>query len=226
MKRDFLPFAKFLMSALLAVSATTAVHAAEEKKAAVKAEVKADVGKGQALYVNGDATRAIPACASCHGEAGNSTINVNPKLSAQHDAYLVKQFHDFKNPERNNAVMTSIAKAMTAEEIKNVSAYLSEQKPKQGASKNKDTVEFGKKIYRAGIAEKNVPACASCHGATGAGMPILYPRLAGQHMDYTVAQLEGFSKNTRKNSAQMTTIAKRMSVDEMKAVADYIAGLK
>lgn len=222
MKRDFLPFAKFLLSALLAVSAITSVNAAEEKKAVVKP----DVSKGQALYVNGDATRSIPACVSCHGEAGNSTININPKLSAQHEAYLVKQLQEFTKPERNNPVMTSIAKAMTAEEIKNVSAFLNEQKPKQGASKNKDTVDFGKKIYRAGIAEKNVPACASCHGATAAGMPVLYPRLAGQHMDYTVSQLEAFSKGSRKNSELMTTIAKRMSVDEMKAVADYIAGMK
>ncbi len=222
MKRDFLPFAKFLFSALLAVSAVTSAQAAEPKKAVAKA----DINKGQTLYANGDSARAIPACASCHGEAGNSTINANPKLSAQHEAYLVKQLQDFTKPERNNAVMTSISKALSAEDIKNVSAYLNEQKSKPGVAKNKDTIDLGKKIFRAGIAEKNVPACASCHGATGGGMPSQYPRLAAQHMDYTVAQLEAFGKGTRKNSTLMTDIAKRMSADDMKAVADYIAGLK
>ncbi len=225
MKRDFLPFAKFLFSAILAVSTAsvlTSVQAAEEKKAVAKA----DVNKGASLYANGDAARSIPACASCHGEAGNSTISANPKLSAQHDAYLAKQLQEFTKPERNNAVMTSISKALSADDVKNVSAYLNEQKAKPGAAKNKDTIDQGKKIFRAGIAEKNVPACASCHGAAGGGMPVQYPRLAGQHFDYTVAQLDAFSKGTRKNSAQMTTIAKRMSADDMKAVADYIAGLK
>jgi cytochrome c553 len=99
------------------------------------------------------------------------------------------------------------------------------QKPTPGAAKNKDTVELGKKIYRGGIAEKSVPACASCHGATGAGIPVQYPRLAGQHQDYTVAQLGLFKAGTRK-SLEMAPISKRMSDEEMKAVADYVAGLK
>jgi cytochrome c553 len=195
MKRDFLPFAKFLFSAILAVSAVTTVQAAEEKKAVAKA----DVNKGASLYANGDSARSIPACASCHGEAGNSTISTNPKLSAQHEAYLAKQLLEFTKPERNNAIMTSIAKALSPEDVKNVSAYLNEQKAKPGAAKNKDTIDQGKKIFRAGIAEKNVPACAGCHGAAGGGMPVQYPRLAGQHFDYTVAQLDAFSKGARKN---------------------------
>jgi len=220
MKRDFLPFAKFLFSALLAVSAFSA-QAAEEKKAA-----KADVNKGQSLYTNGDAARSVPACASCHGEAGNSTISTNPKLAAQHEAYLAKQLKEFTKPERNNPVMTSIAKSLSPEDMQNLAAYLSEQKGKPGAAKNKDTVEAGKKIFRGGIAEKSVPACAGCHGATGAGIPAQYPRIGGQHMDYTLAQLTSFSKGTRKNNPVMMEIAKRMSEDEMKAVADYVAGLK
>ena len=112
------------------------------------------------------------------------------------------------------------------EEKKNIAAYLSAQVSKPGAAKNKDTVEMGKKIYRAGIAEKNVPACASCHGVAGAGLPVQYPRIGGQHQDYTAAQLTTFRTGARYNNAAMTTIAKRMSADEMKAVADYIAGMK
>jgi cytochrome c553 len=118
------------------------------------------------------------------------------------------------------------AKALTEDEMKNISAYLSAQVIKPGAAKNKDTVDAGKKIYRGGIAEKNVPACASCHGPNGAGIPDQFARLGAQHQEYTVAQLMSFRAGTRNNSAQMTTIAKRLSDDEMQAVADYIAGLK
>jgi cytochrome c553 len=132
---------------------------------------------------------------------------------------------NFTTADRNQPVMTTYAKMLTDEEKHNVAAWLVTQAQKPGAAKNKDTVELGKKIYRGGIAEKSVPACASCHGASGAGIPVQYPRLAGQHQDYTVTELGLFKAGTRKN-AEMSTIAKRMSDEEMKAVADYVAGLK
>ena len=219
MKRVLSPFVKSLFVVMLAVSSIA--YAAEEKKTP-----KADPAKGEQLYISGDASHNIMACVGCHGTAGNSTITQNPKLAGQHAEYIAKQLADFKTPGRNNPVMSGIAKAMTDEDIKNVAAYLDKQASKSGAAKNKDIVEFGKKIYRAGIAEKNVPACAGCHGATGGGIPAQFPRLAGQHQDYTDAQLKSFRQDARKNSAQMTTIAKRMSDDEIQAVADYIAGLK
>ncbi len=219
MNRAFLPFVKSLFVAMLAVSSIA--YASEEKKAP-----KADPTKGEALYTNGDAARNILACVSCHGAAGASTISQNPKLGGQHAEYIVKQLADFKTPQRNNAVMAGIAKALSDDDMKNIAAYLDRQTPKPGAAKNKDTVEFGKKIYRAGIAEKNIPACAGCHGPNGAGIPAQFARLGGQHQDYTVAQLTSFRSGVRKNSAPMTTIAKRMSDDEIQAVADYIAGLK
>ena len=122
--------------------------------------------------------------------------------------------------------MTTYAKMLTDEEKRNVAAYLAVQKAKQGAAKNKDTVELGRKIYRGGIAEKGVAACASCHGANGSGIPVQFPRLAGQQQDYTVAQLVNFRTGARSNSPQMTTLAQRLSDAEMKAVADYIAGLR
>jgi cytochrome c553 len=219
MNRAFLPFVKSLCVMLAAVSSIA--MAAEEKKPA-----KADPAKGEALYTNGDAARNVPACVSCHGAAGNSTIVQNPKLSAQHAGYIYKQLADFKTPARNNPVMTSIAKALTDDEMKNVAAYLESQAAKPGAARNKDIVDAGKKIYRGGIAGKSVPACASCHSASGAGIPSQFARLAGQHQDYTVAQLTAFRSGARSNSPQMTAIAKRLSDDEIKAVADYVAGLK
>lgn len=219
MNRVFVPVVKSLFIAALAISSL--VMAAEEKRPA-----KADPAKGEALFTNGDAARGIPACASCHGAAGNSTIVQNPKLAAQHEAYIVKQLADFKTPARNNPVMTGIAKPLTDDDMKNIAAYLGAQTQKPGAAKNKDIVELGKKIFRGGIAEKNVPACAGCHSPNGAGIPAQFPRLAGQHQEYTDAQLRAFRSGARKNSVQMTTIAKRLSDDEIAAVADYIAGLK
>ena len=219
MNRVLLPLVKSLFIAMLAVS--TLAYASEDKKV-----VKADLAKGEAIYTNGDAARGIPACVSCHGAAGNSTIAQNPKLAAQHEAYLVKQLNEFKGPLRNNAIMTAIAKALTDAEVKNMAAYLEAQTQTPGAAKNKDTVEIGKKIYRSGIAEKNVPACVGCHSPNGAGIPAQFARIGGQHQEYTAAQLTNFRSGVRKNSVQMTTISKRLSDDEILAVADYIAGLK
>jgi cytochrome c553 len=215
----FLPFVKSLCVMLLAVSSVAI--AVEEKKAA-----KADPVKGEALFTNGDAGRNIPACASCHGAAGNSTITQNPKLAAQHAGYIYKQLTNFKGPERNNPVMSSIAKALSDDEMRNIAAYLDAQTPKPGAARNKDTVELGKQIYRGGIAGINVPACAGCHSPNGAGIPAQFARLAGQHQDYTTAQLMNFRSGARNNSVPMAAITKRLTDNEIKAVADYIAGLK
>jgi len=211
MNRAFLPFVKSLFVALLAVSALA--HAEE------KAAPKIDPAAGETLYNS-------RGCVGCHGPAGNSMIPQNPKLAAQHAEYLAKQLADFKTPQRNNPIMTGFAASLSDEDRKNIAAYLDKQTPQPGAAANKDTVELGKKIYRAGIAEKNVPACAGCHGAAGAGIPAQFARLAGQHQDYTVAQLKAFRAGTRGNSAQMTTITKRMLDEEIQAVADYVAGLK
>lgn len=211
-----------LKSLLVAVLAVSGVASASEHAAAPKV----DAAKGATLYTDGDSARGLPACVSCHGASGNSTIAANPKLSAQPETYLYKQLVNFATPSRNNAVMSTYAKMLTDDEKKNIAAYLSTQPAKAGAAKNKDTVELGKKIYRGGIAEKRVPACASCHGPAGGGIPAVYPRLAGQHQDYTGAQLAAFRADGRKNSPEMVTIAKRLSDEEIKAVSDYVAGLK
>lgn len=218
MNRALPMFAKFVCVALMSLS----VAWANEEKA----PAAADPAKGSTLYSNGDPSRGILACVACHGAAGNSTITQNPKLAGQHDAYIQKQLHDFKGPGRNNAVMTGIAKALGEDDVRNIAAFLEQQKPAPGSARNKNTVDLGKKIYRAGIAEKQVPACAGCHGPNGAGIPAQYARLAGQHQDYTIAQLTNFRTGTRANSAQMTAVGKRMSDEEMQAVADYIAGLR
>jgi cytochrome c553 len=226
MNRVFQPAAcaaivKSLLASFLIVGSALAADAAHAPAAA-----KADPAKGGSLYDTGDNARGLPACASCHGAGGNSTINTNPKLAGQIDTYIHKQLVDFTTPSRNQPVMTTYAKMLSDDEKKNIAAYLATQQPKQGAARSKDTLELGRKIYRGGIADRGVAACASCHGATGAGIPAQYPRIAGQHQDYTVTQLQAFKAGTRANSPQMATLAKRLSDEEMKAVADYIAGLK
>jgi len=229
MNRAFFPTKKSLIAALLAVSSvalSAVVFAAEGPAPAAPAVSAPDAAKGATLYGAGDAARAIPACTSCHGDAGNSTIATNPKLAAQHEAYIVKQLTNFKSGERANAIMGPYAKQLTDEEMRNLAAYLSAQSLKPSAAKNKDTVDLGKKIYRAGIKDKNVPACAACHGPAGAGIPAQFARIGGQHADYTEAQLVGFNTGTRANNPIMTTIAGRMSPMEIKAVADYVAGLR
>lgn len=221
MNRVLMALVKSLVVATVAVSGLASAADAQHGAAA-----KADPAKGASLYDAGDAARGIPACASCHGAAGNSAIATNPKLSGQVEAYVYKQLVDFTSPNRQNPVMTTYAKMLSDDEKKNIAAYLGTTKAAQGAAKNKDTFDLGRKIYRGGIADKGVAACASCHGANANGIPAQYPRLAGQHQDYTVAQLEAFKAGGRGNSPQMTALAKRMSTDEMKAVADYIAGIK
>ncbi len=219
MNRAFSSFLKLFLVAIFAAS--TVAFATEEKHIA-----KADPAKGEVLYTNGDGARGIPACVSCHGSAKLATPALNPKLAGQHDAYLVKELHNFTETVRNNAIMSTYAKLLTDDEIRNVAAFLGAQASVQGAAKNKDIVEAGKKIYRAGITEKHVPACAGCHSPNGAGIPAQFPRLAGQNQDYTLAQLMNFRTGARKNSIHMTPIAKNMSDEEMQAVADYVAGLR
>ena len=122
--------------------------------------------------------------------------------------------------------MVPMASVLTDDEMRNIGAYLAKQPIKPATAKNKDTIEEGQKIYRGGIAAKGVPACAACHGPTGPGIPAQYPRIGGQWSEYTEAQLVAFRQGTRKNNSVMTTIAAKMSDAEIKAVADYVAGVR
>jgi cytochrome c553 len=133
---------------------------------------------------------------------------------------------DFKAKSRDNAIMSLYASALNDQDMKDIGAYLAKQQLKPATAKNKDTIEVGQKIYRGGIAAKGVPACAGCHGPTGAGIPAQYPRIGGQYSEYTEAQLVAFRQGTRKNNSVMSTIAAQMSDAEIKAVADYVAGVR
>jgi len=192
---------------------------AQDKGAAAKPDLK----RGQEI--------ASTICAACHGADGNSTIATNPKLSGQDSAYLLKQLTDYAKPAddknaRVNSVMSGILGAVSVADRAHVTAYFARQPHKPGVARNRDTLETGQRIYRAGIPAKGVPACNGCHTPTGAGIPTQYPRLAGQHAEYTEAQLKAFRDGTRRNSVPMVQIAARLSEAEMHAVADYVAGLR
>ncbi len=165
-------------------------------------------------------------CSACHGVDGNSVITANPKLAGQHPEYLVKQLMEFKSGKRANAVMTGMASTLSDEDMKNLATYFSNQKLKLDAAKTNGAGSLGEKIYRGGIAATGVPACAACHGATGSGLPKQFPRLGGQHSDYTLTQLRTFRTGERANAPMMMTIATKMTDAEMAAVADYIQGLR
>lgn len=165
-------------------------------------------------------------CAACHGADGNSVITLNPKLAGQHPEYLEKQLTEFKSGKRANAVMSGMAAALSAEEMKELAAYFSAKKLTLGQATKNGAGSLGEKIYRGGIAATNVPACAACHGPNGAGLPKQFPRLGGQHADYTLAQLKAFRTGERANAPMMMAISAKMTDAEMAAVADYIQGLR
>lgn len=165
-------------------------------------------------------------CAACHGADGNSVITANPKLAGQHPAYLLKQLSNFKDKSRANAVMGPVTATLSADEMKGLAAYFAAQKPTLGKAKVNGAGSLGEKIYRGGIAATQVPACAACHGANGAGIPNQFPRVAGQHADYTLAQLRAFRLGERANAPMMMAIATKMTDAEMLAVADYMQGLR
>jgi cytochrome c553 len=202
--------ALLLSSLMLAATA----HANEPAAAAAKP----DLGKGGAI--------SSQVCAACHTADGSRGSPANPILQGQHAEYLAKQLVEFKTGKRKNPVMQGMAAPLSEEDIRNVSAFYAAKIAKPGFAKNKDSVALGEKIYRGGIAERNVPACAGCHSPTGAGLPSQYPRIGGQHGDYVEAQMVAFRSGARANNPVMAGVAAKMNDKEIKAVSDYIAGLR
>lgn len=198
-----------------------------------KAPYKGDAAKGQPI--------ASTVCGACHGPDGNSVVPVNPKLASQNADYLFKQMRNFKGgpegkPERTNAIMNGMIAPYTEEQMRDFAAYFSKQAQKGEVAKNRDTIELGQKLYRAGDMSKGLPACAACHGPAGAGIPAQFPRIGGQYSDYLEVQLKAFraagadpkDPNGRDNdpNKMMRMIAVKMTDPEIKAVADYISGLR
>jgi cytochrome c553 len=177
---------------------------------------------------------ATEVCAACHGTDGNSPTAVNPSLAGQHADYITQQLAHFKSGVRANAVMQGMSAALTPEDMHALGVYFSQQKPKGLAARDAGLVKVGQALWRGGDLASGLPACSACHGPSGAGIPKNYPRVAGQHAEYTYAQLKAFASGERgmdkggkdANGRIMHGVAKNMSDAHMKAVAEYAAGLR
>jgi len=210
---------RFLLLPLLA--AASLANASEHAKEAPAA----DPAKGQAI--------ASTVCAACHAADGNSVIPVNPKLAGQHAEYLLKQMKNFKAAggkpaERVEPVMNGMIAPYDEAQMRDLAAWFASQQQKGEKAKNRATIEAGQKLYRAGDTSKGLPACAACHGPAGAGIPAQYPRIQGQHADYIEKQLKAFRDGTRSNdpARMMSVVTLKMTDAEIKAVSDYVAGLR
>ena len=192
--------------------------AAAAPRAAETAASAPDPTKGAAI--------STAVCAACHTNDGSRGVAANPIIQGQHPDYLVKQLTEFKAGKRDNPIMRAMAAPLSEVDMKNVAAFYASKQPKPGFAKNKDLVALGEKVYRGGVSDRGIPACAGCHGPSGAGIPAQYPRLAGQHADYVEAQLTAFRGGVRHNNPAMTAIAAKLNDREIKALADYVAGLR
>lgn len=168
---------------------------------------------------------AATICVACHGIDGNSPTPANPILAGQHADYLAAQLSAYKSGARPNPIMAGMSAALTPEDMRNVAAHFAQQAPKPSVARDQALAMRGQQIWRGGIRQSNVPACAGCHGAAGAGIPVQYPRLAGQYADLTLAWLKAFASGGRTN-VMMGPIAAKMSEADMKAVSEYVAGLR
>lgn len=210
------PVARLLCPLAVALAATLA--APITAFSAEAAASQPDAAKGAAI--------STTVCAACHSNDGSRGSPANPILQGQHPEYLVKQLIEFKAGKRDNAVMKAMASALSEADMKNVALFYAGKQAKPGFAKDKALAAAGEKLYRGGAADRSIPSCASCHGPNGAGIPVQYPRLAGQHADYIEAQLIAFRGGVRKNNAVMTGVAAKLNDREIKAVSDYIAGLR
>ena len=209
----------------LVVSMVSMVAALAATSAFATEPATATASKGDPKAAESIVTKV---CVACHAADGNSPTAANPKIAGLNAEYINKQLTNFKSGERKNPVMAGIVKDLSPQDMQNLAAYFSTQRPKPGTSKDMELALVGQKIYRGGVMGAGVPACASCHGPQGMGMPVQFPRLAGQHADYIYKQLNAFRVETRANDAakMMRTIAAKMTDADMKAVASYIQGLR
>jgi cytochrome c553 len=172
-------------------------------------------------------------CAACHGADGNSVAPANPKLAGQFAEYLEKQLRDFmpqkgKKPVRESAVMNGMAANLSDTDVQVIASYYGAQSLKPAAATDKALAGEGEKLWRGGDAAKGVPACAGCHGPSGAGIPAHFPRLGGQFAEYVAAQLEAFRSGARANdpNGMMRSVAGHLNDAQIRALAQYAAGLR
>jgi cytochrome c553 len=193
------------------------VYASAAAAAAPAALPKPDVDRGKQI--------ATTVCAACHGPRGLSTGPTNPNLAGQHGDYIAMQLAAFKAATRPSPIMQGMAASLSPEDMRNLGAYFEIQKPAESVAHDKALAMRGQQIWRGGIKSLGVPACAGCHGAAGHGIPAPFPRLAGQYADLSLGWLKAYATGARPHLV-MGPIASRLSENDMKAVAEYISGLR
>ena len=193
------------------------VAAGFSAQAAEDAAIKPDLEKAKSI--------AESVCVACHGADGNSATSAYPNIAGQGADYLFKQLKEFKAGVRKNAIMNGMAAPLSEQDMRNIAYWVTTQKMTPGSATNKDTIALGEKIWRGGIANRGVPACAACHSPNGAGIPIRFPRLAGQHAAYVEQQLKDFRDGVRTNDKVMPEVVNGMNDAQIKAVADFVQGL-
>lgn len=177
---------------------------------------------------------ATQVCAACHGADGNSPTSANPNLAGQHADYITLQLDHFKSGVRVNPIMQGMAAGLSPDDMRALGRYYARQKSKGLTAKDAALVKAGQALWRGGDASTSIPACSACHSPNGAGMPKNYPRIAGQYADYTFAQLRAFRSGERgldkdgkdSNGRIMHSVVRSMTEVQMKAVADFAAGLR
>ena len=212
------PFKRFIMKKLCLL-----VFMSLGLSTSVMAEGDAEAGKAKSAV-----------CAACHGQDGNSMIDMNPKLAGQHEKYLVKQLMEFKlasqtggEEGRNNAVMNGMAAPLSEQDMKDLAAYFSSQDAKPGETAEQ-YVEAGRALYQGGDESRGVTACIACHGPKGNGMGLAgFPDISGQHATYTASQLKSFRSGQRHNdmNGMMRDIAMKLTDEDIEILSHYIAGL-
>ena len=200
------------------------------------------VAVAQMAHAAGDASAGqakAAACVACHGADGNSPAPTFPKIAGLGEKYLLKQLRDVKSGARQIPEMTGQLDNMSEQDLEDIAAYFASQNIQLSGSEafsvmlnngdNVDGLALGRELYRGGNSDTGVPACMGCHSPTGKGnAPAGYPRLSGQYAEYVEKQLKAFRAGTRANDGDtriMRTVAKPLSDAEIKAVANYVAGL-
>jgi len=178
-------------------------------------------------------------CTACHGVNGNSVNPEWPNLAGQNAAYVREQLVMIRDRKRVNELMYPIVKDMTDQDFADVAVYFAAQTP-AGLESDPSYWKAGEALYKSGDASRNIPACTACHGPSGQGNAGAgYPALRAQHSVYTVKQLQDYLTKNRyrdsadasvvnatRNSAMMTTIAARLSPEDIRNLASYLQGLR
>lgn len=190
-----------------------------------------------ATAFDGDATAGkakSATCAACHGADGNAPVNIYPKLAGQNAEYLYKQLKDLKlgmtsggSEGRMDPVMSGMTMALSDQDMRDLSAYFASLNMSEGTTPE-DVVAAGTKLYKAGDAERGIPACAACHGPRGNGTSLAgFPKISFQHPEYIKAQLEKFRSGARNNdqNGMMVDISKKLTDQDIEILSKYLGGL-